>query len=128
MTARYKLIIFAALSLQGEIVHQCVVKLPLETIVRDCSDPVAVKRFKRLVDELADEDPAEDMEICGGMVSSLKQGFLLGKWGKGSSLLIVMTATEHLHLTSADCLSLRVNAHTLHLQLTGNGSLFSGQT
>ena len=62
------------------------------------------------------------------MVSSLKRGFLLGKWGKGSSLLIVMIATEHLHLTSADCLSLRVNAHTLHLQLTGNCSLFSGQT
>ena len=37
----------------------------------------------------------------------------------------MMTATEHLHLMSADYLSLRVNAHTLHLHLTGNGGLFS---
>ena len=114
---------FAALPLQGEIVHQCVVKLPLETIVRDCSNPVAVDKFKRLVEELADEYPAQDMEICGGRISSLKRSFLPEKWGKRSSLLIVMTATEHLHLMSADCLSLRVNAHTLHLQLTGNGGL-----
>ena len=54
---------FAALPLQGEIVHQCVVKLPLEAIVRDCSNPVAVDKFKRLVEELADEYPAQDMEI-----------------------------------------------------------------
>ena len=67
---------FVALFLQSEIVHQCVVKLPVETIVRECTNQVAINNFKRLVEELHDEDSAEAMEICSGLTSSLKQGLL----------------------------------------------------
>ena len=105
------------------------------TDVRDYSAPVAVDKFKRLVEDLADEDLSEDMEICGGMTSSRRgpearsrEASFRKNRGKRSSLLIWMTATEHLHLMSADCLSLRarVDARTLHLQLTGNGGFFRG--
>lgn len=52
------------LSLQSEVAHQCVVRLPLETILRECRDIVATAKFERLVEELYDEDPGEAMGIC----------------------------------------------------------------
>lgn len=54
----------AVLSLQSEVAHHCVVRLPLETILRECRDIVAAAKFERLVEELHDEDPGEAMGIC----------------------------------------------------------------
>jgi hypothetical protein len=61
------------MSLQSEIVHQCVVMLPLETIVNSCSNRVAVNSFMSLVEELPDGDSGEAMDICGGIMSSPNQ-------------------------------------------------------
>ena len=100
MTGCYKLVNCVALSMQSDVVHQCVVRLPVETIFRECNDKVAINNFKRLVEELPAEDSAEAMEICGGMTSSLKRGFLPGLWGNRSSVSIWMTVTKHLHAMS----------------------------
>ena len=57
--------------MQSEVVHQCVVRLPLEAIIHNCSDREAVANFERLVEELHVEDSADAMEICDGVTSNL---------------------------------------------------------
>lgn len=58
--------------MQSEVVHQCVVRLPLETIVHNCSDREAVAKFERLVEELHDGDTVEAMDTYDGVTSTLK--------------------------------------------------------
>jgi len=54
------------LSLQSEVVHQCVVKLPLHDIISRSKDELAKKRLVEQVEKLAEDNFAEAMEICEG--------------------------------------------------------------
>lgn len=48
---------------QGECVHQCVVKLPLDDMTADCRDPDSVRRFKHQVEEAEEAELADEKHV-----------------------------------------------------------------
>ena len=54
------------LSLQREVVHQCVVMLPLHDIISKSRNELAKKRLVEQVENLAEESFPGAMEICDG--------------------------------------------------------------
>lgn len=91
-----------SMPLQSEVVHQCVMRLPLETIVSRCSDKGVVTRFMRQVEELDAEDSVEAIDICSGATSDSKAS-THEKGVKRLSSLSRMTATKQLHFMRIKC-------------------------
>ena len=69
------------LSLQSEVVHQCVVMLPLHDIMSESRNVLAKKRLVEQVETLAEESFPGAMEICDGEPLLPRAGSPLGRVG-----------------------------------------------
>ena len=117
-------------SLQSDVVHQFAVRIPLEEVVKGCSNKTAAAKFKEDVEELPPpedmyESSEDGMDHDAGASLSLDEGSCLTKWTSKFRFLIQLIVTQHSCSMRASCGApayqrSTVHVPTVHLRLIGS--------